>query len=114
RVLARPLLFGVVDEDEVGTSCGPRLAHAGGVVLDARRADLELHSGETQLFQFGDLFGDAERAVVVAGDGDHRQARAVSAPEPPERGGERLADGVPQGGIDTGRCNQTEPAVAED
>ena len=52
--------------------------------------------------------------VVVAADGDHRHAVAVAAPEPPQRLAERLADRVPDRGVDARHGDEAEPAVAQD
>jgi hypothetical protein len=101
-------------EHEVRARGLARLAEARGVGLGGEPADLELHAGERALAQHRDLLGDAERAVVVAADRDHRERVAVAAPQPPQRLAERLADRVPDRRVDAGGGDQPEPPVAQD
>ncbi len=113
RLGGRPALVGVGAEDEVGPGGGARGPEARRVLLGREPADLELHAGEPLLAELGHLLGDVLLPVVAA-DRDHRQAVAVAAPEPVQRLTERLADGVPDGGVDAGGRDEAEPAVAQD
>lgn len=114
RLGNRPGLVRVRRDEEIIAARRPCLADARDVVLGRERADLELDAGQTELPELRDLLGDAERAVAVAGDRDHRQARAVATPQLPERCPERLADRVPDRGVDAGAGDETAATVAQD
>ena len=113
RLARSPRLVGVGAEHEVGPGGGARRAEPRRVLLGGEPADLELHAGEALLAELRDLPGDVLRAVVAA-DRDHGQAVAISTPESVERLAERLADRVPDRGVDAGRGDEAEPAVAQD
>ena len=113
RLVRRPPLVRVGAEDEVGACRGPRDPESRRVFLGRQPADLELHPGEATLAELADLLGDVLLAVVAA-DRDHRQAVPVAAPQPMQRLPERLADRVPDCGVDAGGGDEPEPPVAKD
>ena len=98
-----PALVGVGAEDEVGPGSVARGPEPRRVLLGTEPADLELHAGEPLRPELGHLLGDVLLPVVAA-DRDYGQAVAVATPEPVQRLTERLADGVPDGGVGAGGC----------
>jgi hypothetical protein len=114
RLPRRPGLVRVRGEDEVvarHVAHGPR-SH--GVCVGIETADLQLHAADTELEQTVHLGPQVGARVVVAADRDHRQARAVAAPETPQGLAECLADGVPQCSVDARARDEPDAPVAED
>jgi hypothetical protein len=114
RLPRRPGLVRVGGEDEAVTGHLPNRARPRRVRLGVETAHLQLHAADAELEQVVHLAPQVGARVVIAADRDHRQARAVAAPETPERLAQRLADGIPQRGVDTRARDEPEPTVAED
>src|SRR5439155_361211 len=73
--------------------------------LSRQAADLDLAAGHAGVSQPGHLarqIGESLALLVIAGDGDDRQAIAVAAEQGRDSGAERFAEQVPQRGVDTG------------
>ena len=109
-------LVGVDRDHEVVTGrVAARLDARSASTAGGLRAELELAAAEAHLEPLGDLARGSRSATVavVAADDVDREAVAVAAPELGERASERLADRVPDGGVDAGERDQPDAAIAQ-
>ena len=114
RLPRRPGLVRVGGEDEAFARLLPHGARAHCVSVGVEAADLQLHAADAELEQRVHLGLQIGVHAVVAADRDHRQARAIAAPQSPEGLFERLADRVPKRGVDAGAGDEPDAPVTED
>jgi hypothetical protein len=114
RLLQRPSLVRVRGQYEPVASRVPSETGARRVLLRLEPADLELEPRQSELLQFSDLRRKIRVVPVVATDRDHRELRAVTSPETPERLPERSADRIPDGGVDAGAGDEPAAPVTQD
>ena len=75
---------------------------------------LSLKPGQSELLQFSDLRRKIRVVRVVATDRDHRELRAITSPETPERLPERSADRIPDCRVDAGAGDEAPAPVPQD
>ena len=114
RLPRRPRLVGVGGEDEAVARRHPHGPRSRGVRVGVETAHLQLHAADAELEQAAHLGLQIDARVVIAADRDHRQARAVAAPETPQGLAECLADGVPQRSVHARARDEPDAPVAED
>src|SRR5205823_1754736 len=95
RLLRGPCLIRVGREDEILSPHAPRDPYTLRVCSRVEPADLEFETCESKVEERTDLVLDVRLLSVITADRDHGDARAIAAPEPPERLRERLAHRIP-------------------